>query len=38
MFLVNCPLYRVAHLLASMGWVDFDFWCPTHCLGLPGLM
>ena len=31
-------LYRVAHLLANLGWVDFDFGCSTLCLFLPGLM
>ena len=31
-------LYRVNHLLANLGWVDFDFACSTLCLVLPGLM
>ena len=31
-------LYRVAHLLANLGWVDFDFGCSTLCQVLPGLM
>ena len=31
-------LYRVAHLLANLGWVDFDFGCSTLCLVLLGLM
>ena len=31
-------LYRVTHLLANLGWVDFDFDCSTLCLVLPGLM
>ena len=29
-------LYRVTHLLANLGWVDFDFGCSTLCLVLPG--
>ena len=32
------PLYRVTHLLANLGWVDFDFGCSTLCLVLPGQM
>ena len=31
-------LYRVAHLVANLGWVDFKFDCSTVCLILPGLM
>ena len=31
-------MYRVAHLLANLGCVDFDFGCSTFCLVLPGLM
>ena len=31
-------MYRVAHLLANLGWVDFDFCYSTFCLVLPGLM
>ena len=30
--------YMAAHLLANLGWVDFDLCCSTLCLGLPGLM
>ena len=30
--------YRVTHLLANLGWVDFDFGCSTLCLVLLGLM
>ena len=30
--------YRVTHLLANLGWVDFDLGCSTLCLVLPGLM
>ena len=30
--------YREVHLLANLGWVDFDFGCSTLCLVLPGLM
>ena len=30
--------YRVAHLLANWGWVDFDLGCSILCLVLPGLM
>ena len=29
-------IYRVAHLLANLGWVDFYFGCSTLCLVLPG--
>ena len=31
-------LYRVAHLLVNLGWVDFDLVCSPLCLALPGLM
>ena len=30
--------YRVTHLQANLGWVDFDLGCSTLCLVLPGLM
>ena len=30
--------YRVTHLLANHGWVDFDLGCSSPCLVLPGLM
>ena len=29
---------RVTHLLANLGWVDFDLGCSTLCLVLHGLM
>ena len=28
--------YSVTHLLANLGWVDFDLECSTLCLVLPG--
>ena len=31
-------IFRVTHLLANLGWVDFEFGCSTLCLVLPGLM
>ena len=31
-------MYREVHLLADMGWVDFDFGSSTFCLVLLGLM
>ena len=31
-------LYRVAHLVANLGWVDLNFDYSTVCLILPGLM
>ena len=31
-------VYKATHLLANLGWVDFDFGFPTLCLVLPGLM
>ena len=31
-------IYRVAHLVADLGWVDLDFECSTVCPILPGLM
>ena len=31
-------MYRVASLLANLGWVDFDLCCSTLFLVLPGLM
>ena len=31
-------IYRVTLLLANLGGVDFDFFCSTLCLVLPGLM
>ena len=30
--------YRVAHLVANLGWVDLNFDYSTVCLILPGLM
>ena len=30
--------YRMTHLLAILGWVDFNFGSSTLCLVLPGLM
>ena len=30
--------YRVAHLVADLGWVDLDFDCSTVCPILPGLI
>ena len=30
-------MYRVTHLLANLGCVDFDLGCSTLCLVLPGL-
>ena len=30
--------YRVAHLVADLGWVDLDFECYTVCPILPGLI
>ena len=30
--------YRLAHLLANLGWVDFDLYCFSLCLVLYGLM
>ena len=30
--------YRVTHILANLGWVDFDFGYSTLCLVLPRLM
>ena len=35
---VPSPIYRETHLLANLGWVDFDVGCSTLCLVLPGLM
>ena len=31
-------LYRVAHLVADLGWVDLDIECSTVCPILPKLM
>ena len=31
-------MYRVAHLVANLGWVDLNFDFFTLCLILPGLM
>ena len=31
-------IYRVAHLVADLGWLDLDFECSTVCPILPGLM
>ena len=31
-------MYREVHLLADMGWVEFDFGSSTFCLVLLGLM
>ena len=31
-------MYRVAHLVANLGWVDLNFDYSTVCLILPGLM
>ena len=31
-------MYRVTHLLANLGWVEFGFDCSTLSLVLPGLM
>ena len=31
-------MYKVTHLLANLGCVDFDLGCSTLCLVLPGLM
>ena len=36
--LILNPLYRVAHLVANLGWVDLNFDYSTVCLILPGLM
>ena len=35
---VGKDLYRVAHLVANLGWVDLNFDYSTVCLILPGLM
>ena len=35
---INCHTYRVAHLVANLGWVDLNFDYSTVCLILPGLM
>ena len=32
----SLTMYRVIHLLANLGWVDFDFHCSTLCLVVPG--
>ena len=32
------PIYRVAHLVLNLGWVDLKFDYSTVCLILPGLM
>ena len=32
------PLYRVAHLVVHLGWVDLEFESSTVCLILPGLV
>ena len=29
-------MYRVTHLRANLGWVDFHFGCSALCLVLPG--
>ena len=34
----NFSNYRVAHLVANLGWVDLNFDYSTVCLILPGLM
>ena len=31
-------MYRETHLLATLGWVDFDFGCSILCLVLRGVM
>ena len=35
---ISFPLYRVAHLVADLGWVDLDFECSTVCPIMSGLM
>ena len=35
---LNLMNYRVAHLVANLGWVDVDLCCSTLCIVLPGAL